>query len=93
MIDIAARMHELVEILHAGINGIECPDVVVAGEWSPDYALLEELDPDTYDESEYFDRDRFREDFVKLVKGHFADDPTVVIALGGYAYLEAHREV
>lgn len=83
-VDIARRTRSLISLLRNFSNGdithpdarAECED-----EWSPDYAII----CDAYSPwgdgvySDYFDHDRCLEDFIKLVRDHFACDPTVKV--------------
>ena len=70
--NIAAIMTDALPDLNEGLDGIrfnlkpECEE-----EWNEGYAIVQGLYYDNWDQSEYFDDDRFKQDFEKKVKSYF----------------------
>ena len=89
--NIGEKMRELLRTLHEeGVGGVDFPDASLDGEQTEDYGLIRDLFPNDFGTS-YFDYDACREDFVALVRGHFASDPTVKVEIDGFNYVEAIR--
>jgi hypothetical protein len=82
MLDIAAKMRELIPVLHEGINGVELPDVEpeTEEEWSADYAIV--FNVYHCQDDHYFDEEQFWVDVIDVVVAHFTapDEKSVVMA-------------
>lgn len=72
--NIADTMRKSLEKLKAGLDDIEFPGIKpeCEEEWNEDYAIVYNVYYD-YPESNYFDHDRFRQDYENMVKGIFPD--------------------
>lgn len=86
--NIAARMRELIPLLHAGINGVLLDDVKPECEdsWNEDYAIVFQVywmtpgDLFGYDDH-YFDDAQFRYDLERFMLNHFKSATTEPVVM------------
>jgi tRNA(Ile)-lysidine synthase TilS/MesJ len=70
--NIAETMRNSLKKLKAGLDDIEFPEIrpECEEEWDENYAVVQNVYYD-YPESDYFDHDRFRQDYENMVKEIF----------------------
>lgn len=89
--NIGERMKELIDHLsHEGLNGVCFYDSSIAGEPTSYYAEGRDFYPDV--DTDYFDYDSCRQDFMELVRSWFrSDDPEVEVNIDGFNYVEVYH--
>lgn len=67
--NIAETMRNVLSKLKKGLDDIDFPSIrpECIDEWSENYAIVKDVYYD-YPESDYFDHDRFRQDYENMVK-------------------------